>query len=1037
MIDQYVYSRNDGASVVGPNAGSIGHGCIGHTDSLLGSELSELNILAKSSESVSVDGMSEELKSNYIVKWLKSGRLAVGCNTPLKAVRDHHIAHFYVLDRELALAALPCMEQCFALPFLTMDMNTVHQSVRPDGTMPEEVQRQVDHLRGLRAYASLEEAGAAKPAVIGLRETMEWFGMNPVRLCRALESLLDAVYFNERQLLISCDWARPGAFQAMATLIGWLYRLLPRHVGGLLSVAMPYTNQSGAGDYDMVMIPSVNVKDDRSGVFYRPCGGSWKSIASAFDYLYSDEGFIHNDSGKSEIYRNECTINLFLWQIAQRLPEGDMTLQQLSDIYARLDACLLPDTNDFEMVSLDAMDLLAHEVLADDIDWSQVGGEFPIDNETLLAWRHMLDQMPLRPECRREFEERLMVEVFQSVREKLEPFWCKELRSVLTGGRNTALAMELIAMTCVKLWPIGPKAAMGLCAEEFASSVPGEMTRNGSAMGLVWEKILLADREGRGSVWNAFGISCSEEAAARRRQELADDLILSSAGVRELMDHVRKFVSLFAPSNGHELLLKGTVEKSVNSWLNRGVLEGTCSDFAFLFELRDRQPGNNPWLHTWERSVAGQLIGWLEAGTPALYRNVTFNSLRNMQDTFRRLTGMESNQFCERAQRRMKQELRASLQNMMASPDLLQDVCWVLLERNIQSGRENKDLYSLACAKVLGINMERGTITLPLYVTREWLTDMYSKGCVQPEGAGRVLCGLVEQVQLGKLSRKDLERGHVHLRENEVHMIRDAVYQIFARGEWPLELKDLGVLINHTQNDGRIEDMMDILISKYHSEQILPIVTLLVERNRYHLLCPLLRKTAKAERMNQRLEEELLQQIMTLLKDAYDKELVPMEYRREVAYINDQLFLAGSDSLSGAKKAVLSVNRGKSHIPYHGKEPPARPRGGQDAFVRELSAEDPFRSGASAARTADRSDPFARGMSGSRGADPFARSAEEPRSRNAGDPFAEESDKSRSGRRESVRESVREADRSGGRHVAPKAKEGLGGFLDKLTGGKK
>nr|WP_326185131.1 hypothetical protein [uncultured Oscillibacter sp.] len=934
MIGQYVYSRNDGASVLGPNTQSIiGYGCIGHTDSLSESELVELNMLSKSGDSISSDQVPAKLRSNYMVKWLRSGRLAVGCNTPLQGVRDHHIAHFYVIDRELALSTLSCAEQWFQLPFITADMNNARQ-----GADSEEVRRQAELLTGMRDTASFEEAGAPRPVTMGLRETLDWFGMSHVRLCRALESLLDAVYFNERQLLVACDWKRAGAMEAMISLIGWMYRLLPLHVRRMTSVAMPYTNQTGPGDYAMVMIPDSNVRDDDYGVYLRPCGAAWRSIASTFDYLYSGRGFIHNFSGKAEIYRNEKAINLYLWQAVQRVLDDPAGMEALEEVYRELDGCLLPDSDHRDLASLDALELFSHELLEKHIDWTEVGGVFTHDNRTLLDWRRMVSRMPLRQSYRQEFEERLMVEVFQTIGEEPEPYWYQELCNVLTGGVNTELAMDLVAMTCVKLWHTGPQAATQLCEEMFAASIPQEMIRNGDPMGMIWEKVLLANGD-RAAVWRNFGVSCGEQDAARRRAELARDLLLPSASGQELMERVRKFVSFFEHTERNAVLLRRTVEESVAAWLEKGVLSGTCQEFVYLFGLQDPTARKGDWFRGWESRAAQQITDWLEdeRHDPVIYQNVTFDSLRSLQDAFGDAATEEGRRFCERARRKMKRTLADGLERMPASRELLKNTCCLLLDEDFARSGKGQGLYGTACARSLGVDTRRGTIDLPEYVTKEWLLEMSDSGYAHPVETGRVLCGLVEQARQGGLQRKQLsdrERGggHIKLRENEVALIRDGIYQLFAAGRWALDIKDLKCMIGYVSKDGdgRFDTIMDILFQHYQGEQVLFLANEYVRQREYGVLLRLFEPMAKSERENQRLEERQLQQLMALLKEAYENGQVPVENRLEVAWLSELLYLAGTEKMSAAKRAIQAVNRSKYHIVYKEKKD-ARPRGEVDA----------------------------------------------------------------------------------------------------------
>ena len=891
MIGHYAYSRNDGNALHGPNwVPGVGHICLGYSGQWSADQLDALRQLSDFEGAVTVPDRPEQYLPNRFFARLPGGALAVGQSTYFaqSGDRSNFLTHLYVLDPQLAQAGGSHAEQWFTLPVVDSD---------PNSLAPDSAQGRL--LCEMPVADTLQQAGAAPVQPVPLPQLLAECGLDEGLLCLLVQALADAVCLGGRQVMIAYDHTRPEQQPTLLALVGWLLRLLPRHLRNQVGCALPYHPLASAEQFQLVLVPRCNVWDGAEGVYYRARqGGQWQDLVRSRHYLCTGGYVMHmQDESAAELYRSSGAFAGAVQQLVQQLCAGTLTAAELEEQYAELDALLTGSDSEL-LWQPEVLDLLAYQHFgtepypeAEDRDWQ------------LRRWLQLLPQLRLAPETEALFRERILADLF-AMQQQPGDDWFALLRDALQTGQNDELCLSLAAQSFARLWPAGAMEVLRRTEREFAELAVNEVP----VVDEVRRRLFCAGSREEQSSWRAAGLCCDEQAAAGRCSQYIGCCLQAAGDVQDYLARVRQLAPLLQRDPQAVKLLTDAFEQAAADWMGQGLLAGSCEDFALLCDVVDREddPTGLPLAQlltiAMEKQQAKRLLQLCEEGEPALLQSCEEETVRLLDAAFADRTGSCAAAFYRRMRAALLQLLRSGVKALPADRQLAAAARLLALN----AGAEERELYEELCAAALGKNG-----MLPEWVTPTWLAQQQAEESLQcSDGyAAQLLAALARQTAAAALTDADRQRLTESLGEDGWRQLLEGMDTLYRRG-LPLWGESVCTVAQSRMAGGVLWQAACVLLCRENGERFAAFVRWLSDRQRHADRVELLVQLLHSEQLST-LDETVHQQLMLDLKEDCDSGRLPPEHKQEALRCSRRLWDAylQRQSSFGRAKALTAKGR--------------------------------------------------------------------------------------------------------------------------------
>lgn len=291
MAEQYIYSRSDKGFVNARGQEvALGFGFVAFSPGMGKALKDAVNVHSKDCPQL------EDTRLPLLRKaCLPKGQTLLQKSTWVRdGDRGFHVAHGYILEPQEARAAGPA--GWLAVPFRLENPNLTEGGIL------------LDSLPGLTAEGPFQARA--------LGETMECLGLDRQSFCQLLLACFDAVAAHT-QLLIAYDFQAFQGRDLRASILYWIYTLLPRELWPSLSFDSVYTEISTPGQVQLAFVERGQLQTEEK---YPGIQLGTQPVALGSRFLVLDGRIIHNENKSKPVwYGREGIYARWLEQAADAL----------------------------------------------------------------------------------------------------------------------------------------------------------------------------------------------------------------------------------------------------------------------------------------------------------------------------------------------------------------------------------------------------------------------------------------------------------------------------------------------------------------------------------------------------------------------------------------------------------------------------------------------------------------------------------------------------------------------------------------------
>ena len=898
-----------------------GYRCVGSTPGIAQEDWNALNNLSNYEVVAESGHRDNPWLPVWTMYWLPSGALAVGKTTFFEERdandRNNRVSHYYIIDHAQAMANSDRMERLFTLPFIDYNLNT------------PATERQRTVLQDMVDVETLEQAGAKPVLIMPLGTLLDDHVRIYLDLLRNMvEGTLDSAFNRERQMLCAYDSSAPNSEEIYTSLMGWIYRLIPKHLRDQVGFSMPYNLMSSSSLVQLTMVPEVNVKvSPYSQTCRNGLGGKCADILLGCSYLYTDARIsgvrdpygeaqsviYHAISGKPELYNSGLHyFSTFLENRIRALYYNSAENEHLQAFYNQL---YLDGWNSgplfWNRTSLELMGWYSN------LCENTIHMDARSLRQQLYTWlehlKNLADNKALPQTTCADLQESILLKLCSMDEAESDESWIKALKSMIaaptrdTVMKNTADGSATLAGACIslaaiavaKIWIQNHSEAIAKCSEWFS----GMQYQQRSVYDAVLDLLTTAGEPNRQARWEKAGVSCDIDATLQRINDLLCSAIEGAANLDALFDDLQRSAQPLELFQTHLLDNTTTLLLSVSEgWMREHLMQ---PDDSLLHQIcqyqeqfqQDTEHSNNALICG---AIAEQM--WLHCQNilKAQYQNPSMDNLLTLKslcqphiDDALDPLWKKLHPFYQELFEQMLPQVLTDLEQADMSEDLIisaatmMDLCSIVPDENRLYNRSVR-LYDRVCNTLLDINhFSDKIIQIPSFVTAQWLSYLNANGYLRPDPArcgANVLTLLMCRLNDIPIS---LELSTIVGREEGVLLQKRLVY-LYKDGRHLMPPAQLYSLIKNGVCELSADDAI-LLLRHYRPSDFYAYVDWLRTSDKWPDLIEVL-KLLPHNRLFNRLDWELLKKILSQLCSDYENDLIPPEYEEDAQYCTQALW---------------------------------------------------------------------------------------------------------------------------------------------------